>query len=265
MEPYMNFSRALIKGSLLSTLLMLASHAHALVVDFESTGITDIRNTYFDSNFSAGSLTTLENVAFYLDGSVMAGGADGIYFSEGVLLDNPSMLQEDEIFALTGGSILYGTGESPSTNTGHNSGLYPGYMPTNTITINIETVEDVTSVGGILINGLNTDLEAGSADYQVELFSGMNLLATLVFNDLESGSVPGSANFFYDSGSDAITKVVITGLGFDFGSPQNNGPTEWDFLIDNIAFNEAVVPVPAALPLFLSALAGIGLFFRRKE
>ena len=107
-------------------------------------------------------------------------------------------------------------------------------MPTNTITIDIETVEDVTSVGGILINGLNTDLENGSADYQVEFFSGMNLLATLVFNDLESGSVPGSANFHYESGAEAITKVVITGLGFDFGEPQNNGPTEWDFLIDNV-------------------------------
>ena len=261
----MNLSRALFKGSLLSILFAFANHAHALVVDFESTGISDIKSTYFDSNFSEGSLTTLESVAFYLDGSILSGGENGIYFSEGVLLENPSMLQEDEILALTGGSILYGTGESPSTNTGHNSGLYPNYMPTNTITIDIETVEDVTSVGGILINGLNTDLENGSADYQVELFSGMNLLATLVFNDLESGSVPGSANFHYESGTEAITKVVITGLGFDFGEPQNNGPTEWDFLIDNIAFNEAVVPVPAALPLFISAVAGFGLFFRRKR
>ena len=261
----MNLSRVFLKGTLLSALLVLANHAHALVVDFESTGISDIKNTYFDSNFSAGSLTTLENVAFYLDGNIQVGGENGIYFSEGVLLDNPSELQEEELLELTGGLILYGTGESPSTNTGHNSGLYPDYMPTNTITIHIQTLESVTSVGGILINGLNTDLEMGAADYQVDYYSGMNLLASQMFNDVESGSVPGSANFFYDSGVEAITKVVITGEGFDFGEPQNNGPTEWDFLIDNVSFNEAVVPVPAALPLFLSALAGIGLFIRRRK
>ena len=82
----MDFFRALLKGSLSLVLFSFVGNANALVVDFESTGISDIQNTYFDSNFNTTSLTTLNNVAFYLDGSMQVNAAGGIYFSEGVLL-----------------------------------------------------------------------------------------------------------------------------------------------------------------------------------
>ena len=260
----MDFFRALLKGSLSLVLFSFVGNANALVVDFESTGISDIQNTYFDSNFNTTSLTTLNNVAFYLDGSMQVNAAGGIYFSEGVLLQNPSQLQTSVLQDLTGGSILYGTGESPSTNTGHNSALYPGYTPTNRIVITISPEILVTSVGGLLINGLNTDGVIGAADYQIQFYSELGLLDTLNFNDIASGSVPGHVEFFYESLASPIAEVIITGVPFDFGG--GNGATEWDFLIDNIAFNEpmGVVPVPAALPLFISALAGVGLFARRR-
>ncbi|MEM8844840.1 MAG: hypothetical protein AAGB35_07330 [Pseudomonadota bacterium] len=263
----MNFFRALLKGTFLFIFFTFVNNVHAVVVDFENTGIMSIQNTYFDSNFNDTSLTTLNNVAFYLDGSIVAGGANGIYFSEGVLLQNPSQVQETVLQNLTGGSILYGTGESPSTNVGHNPASNPDYVPTNEIIIDIDTLTDVTSVGGILINGLNTDNEADLADYQVAFFSDTLLLETLFFNNLASSSMPGSANFFYDSGDVAITQVIITGVPFDFGSPQNNGATEWDFLIDNISFNESatLVPLPAALPLFLTALFGVGYFASKRQ
>ena len=262
----MGISRALINGSLLYALIILTNHAHALVIDFESTGIESISNTYAGSNYEG--IATLENVAFYLDGTTQIGGTNGIYFSGGVLLDNPSEIQEQELQDITGGTVLYGTGDSPSTNVDSMGEL------TNKITIDIQTITSVTSVSGILINGLNTDSVNNpppEVGFLVEYFSGNQLIGTDDFgftNDdgLASGSVPGNTIFSLES--EAITMVMITAKLFDFGGEY--GATEWDFLIDNlsfneaISFNEAVVPVPAALPLFVSALAGIGLFFRRK-
>lgn len=256
----MNFTRALTKGSLLAIALAFAGNSHAVIVDFQSTGILDIKSTFNDSNVTPGSLTTLEGVAFYLDGSIQTPRTDGIQFSGGVLLQNPTEASGGGI-VVDEDSIFYGTAHSPTTNADFND---PAYGTSPQIIIEINTVTDVTSVSGLLINGLNT-AQVGNdpVEFKVEFFSdiaGNNLLDMWTMS-LASGSVPGNANFASDTGGAAIKRVEISATPFS-EAPFDG---EWDFLIDDIAFNEAVVPVPAALPLFLSALAGIGLFFRRKD
>lgn len=256
----MNFSRTLLKGSLLAALLVSAGNSHAVIVDFQSTGIADIKSTFNDSNVTPGSLTTLQDVAFYLDGSIQTPKTDGIQFSGGVLLQNPTEASGGGI-VVGEDSIFYGTANSPTTNADFND---PAYGTSPQIIITINTVTDVTSVSGLLINGLNT-AQVGNdpVEFKVEFFSdlaGINSLDMWTMS-LASGSEPGNAMFESDTEGANIKRIEISATPFS----EDPFDGEWDFLIDDVVFNAAVVPVPAALPLFLSALAGIGLFFRRKE
>ena len=59
-----------------------------------------------------------------------------------------------------------------------------------------------------------------------------------------------------------ITMVELTTSGVDF--PGGEAVVEWDFLLDDINFVSAMapVPLPAGLPLFISALLG-GLVIAR--
>ena len=202
----------------------------------------------------------MEDVAFYLDGDIQTPRTDGIQFSGGVLLQNPTEASGGGII-VDEDSVFYGTANSPTTNADFND---PTYGTEPKIIIEINTLTDVTSVSGLLINGLNT-AQVGNdpVEFTVEFFSdlaGTNSLDMWTML-LASGSEPGNAVFQSDTGGAAIKRVEISATPFS-ESPFEG---EWDFLIDNIAFNEAVVPVPAALPLFISAVAGFGLFFRRKR
>jgi len=56
----------------------------------------------------------------------------------------------------------------------------------------------------------------------------------------------------------------ITGSGISYGILSTSDPMDY-ILLDNITYNVAVIPVPAALPLFLTGLAGLGFLARRRK
>ena len=55
--------------------------------------------------------------------------------------------------------------------------------------------------------------------------------------------------------------MVFSGLDDDSGPLGSSG--YWT--LDNVAYNTATVPVPAALPLMLLALGGLGVAARRRK
>ncbi len=215
------------------------------------------------------------------------GDSGGITFSGGAVLENPT---ETAAIQFASGTILYGTANAPSTGV---ETVPPSVLGlSNEITIDIALGERITSVEGLLINGLNTTGQNFLAEYMVEFFidDGMNPIlpdsylirdemnqAGTVVNptigsptiELESNQDQGNAIFKYlaPTGS-AITQVLITAIGKDFDPDDMEEILEWDFFIDTIAFNENienVVPIPAALPLFLSALLGGWVFARPRR
>lgn len=63
-----------------------------------------------------------------------------------------------------------------------------------------------------------------------------------------------------------LTQAIVNGILIDklviFASNPNNSPPSWDnFVFDTV---ETEVPLPAALPLFLASLVGLGAMRRRR-
>ena len=274
----MKIHRFLKSGSL-GLLVLFAGNANALIIDFENFATTpnfNLASTFFNSNTNTGSLETLTQAGLGF------GTGSAITFSGGVLLQNPTDTME---FGNTG-SVLYGTANSPTTGatTNPNNDALP-----RTITINIRPDapmnpgENVTLVEGFLANGLNTDRIDGAtgmlftdelADYMVSFFTTDENTPEFewTMENLVSNQLGGFAIFSFNSENEGdgvgnnITKVEITSPGIQFLGP--NSDFEWDFLIDTLSFNEALpnpVPVPAALPLFLSALLGGWVFARPRK
>ena len=194
----------------------------------------------------------------------------GISFSGGVLLEDPLGSNALPIVG-DGGSIYYGTAFSPSTS-------IPSLNYTNTLTIKITDDENVKAVSGSFVHGLNTNLDMMGIQltYQVNYFvdgmldpyftediTGVEFVdgADVVSFGLDTTTLFG--NTFLNT---LINCVEITTAGYDFTS-NDNDVLEWDFLLSSVSFTEGAspVPLPAALPLFMSALLGRFVAARRKK
>jgi len=234
---------------------------HAFVVDFENFGDAfDIPSTFVaqPDYDTANSTFRLINRFF---------GNGGITFSSGILLENPTNSDGDPIVG-DGGSVYYGTAFSPSTSINTT-----GYQ--NLLAINIAQSELITSVQGSFVHGLNTlDLDGPgiSIDYTVSYF--LDGVASPVIQSLSAIFSDGDEviNFGLDSNTlmgtamgALITGVEIVADGYDFINSSQD-VLEYDFLLGAVRFNEGAnpVPVPAALPLFISALLG-GLVIARPK
>lgn len=291
----MKYIRNLI-SSVLILFLVLISSAYALVVDFEEydpnhpnyNGVTTIKSTFVGPNPVTNPSSNAANPANSTQASPVtnsggpytlgAPGSTGIVFSGGVLLDDPSNGVAGQVVSADGGSIYYGTASSPSsgTLTSNIVSLTGEHLYTNTITIDIDPLENVTSIHGEFINGLNTSALVSSptqtdlfADYLVSYFTGDDgdvMLGGTSLDDVGFDNGASLLSFGLDTlllSSEVITKVTITALDFSFGG----GESEWDFLLASVSFNEGAspVPLPAALPLFMSALLGGFVAARRKK
>ena len=263
---------------------LLASSAQAAIVDFEEFGSTGsvplmLSTTFSGANTTPMSRQRLESVDGMGNPVDSFGDTGGITFSGGVLLENPTETGTmfPDVAGVAVGSVLYGTANAPS------SGAQPSPLLEQTITVSIAESEDVTSVQGILINGLATTMDTDLAEYFVSYYSGDTLLnaGSTSIGTLPSNQEFGASLFSFDTMSLAgalmgslITKIEITSFGVDFPGGTSNACTgtgvagcEYDFLIDALSFNETLqpVPVPAALPLFLSALLGGWVFARPRK
>jgi hypothetical protein len=259
----MKYFRHLLSSVVIVNACFVTS-AHALVVDFEEfVGVSEISNTFI------GELDLSESSETFRLANKTYGAFGGISFSGGVLLQSPLDSNAMPI-AGDGGSIYYGTAFSPSTS-------IPSVNYTNTLSIDITSDENVTNVAGSFVHGLNTALDGQGVlvDYAVNYYT--EGLLSPIFSQNITG-VPfidgaGVVSFGLDTDTimgsllgSLINRVEISTPGYDFiGRPPEQ--LEWDFLLSAVSFNEAAspVPVPAALPLFMSALLGGFVAARRKK
>ena len=264
-----------IKKCLFVLTALVAGNVQAAIVDFEEFGSGGSINlglspTFAGANTTPGSRQRLEMQNMDLTPFDTFGDVGGITFSGGVLLENPT--ETGTMFPDVGGvpvgSVFYGTANAPST------GAVPNPLLPQTITIDITEAENVTLIEGILINGLNT--ESIGLDFLTPYTITYSSNGTELFVDnldggLLSNQQDGSALFSFNSmtmGSmlgALITEVEITTPGVEF--PGDPSLSEYDFLIDALSFNQPLnpVPIPAALPLFFSALLGGWIFARPRK
>lgn len=243
------------------------SSAHALVVDFEEfNAIEGLEDVFLRTN------TNLEgaNPTHRLIGQSF-GDNDGITFSGGVLLQDPlNSAQPPSPITGDGGSIYYGTAFSPSTSI-----TTSNY--TDTLSIGITTEEAVTRLSGEFVHGLNTRADGQNVlvDYVVNYFNVG--LTDAIFTQSLSGNPFTDGASVISFGLDTetlvgglvgalINRVEISAVGYDFVTTDDD-VLEWDFLLSSVSFNAdaSPVPVPAALPLFMSALLGGFVAARRKK
>ena len=257
-----------IKTGLFILLGIVAGNAHAVIVDFEEYGSAGSINLGLSSTFQGatttpGSRQRLEMVdatgnPFDTFGDTSTGV---ISFSGAVLLEDPT---ETGMFPPVGGvpvgSVYYATANAPSTN------AIPNPLLEQTITITI-TDSQVTSVEGILINGLATTMDTALAEYFITYFTDTNMFTERIgpMEGLPSNQENGAALFSIATSGDFINSIEITSPGVQF--PGDPDLLEYDFLIDALSFNESLnpIPVPAAFPLFLSALLGGWLLARPRK
>ena len=270
MKYFRNILNAVIVLSVLTF-----SAAHAVTVNFtnEYAGVTTLQNNFITADPTDG-FENSSSVTF-------VGGA--VEFSGGVALRAPLNSMGS---AITGGvdpgaetsSVYYGTAFSPTTSI-INSGLTDP-----TITIDIDASENFTSISGELVNGLNTNapqnqnrntdpdgdgLDPLLASYAIRFFSGSDLLDTVMTGDVPFTDGDTTIPFSFESAMmQAITRVEIMANDVDLNGLDGVGVVlnEWDFLLASVSFeNTSPIPVPAALPLFLSALLGGYVIARPKR
>ncbi len=250
------------------------SNANALVVDFENfASVEGLENVFINGNIDLNAANPTHRL---MGAGQPFGNFGGITISGGVLLQDPLNINANPIMG-DGGSIYYGTAFSPSTSI-----ITSNY--TNTLSIDITSDEMVTNVAGSFVHGLDTRLDGPNVmvDYIVNYFVDVEGVETLFTQDL-SGQIfddgDSVVSFALDTDTLAgtamgafINRVEVqagdgtaNGGGYDFTSTRND-QLEWDFLLSSVSFNEASpVPVPAALPLFVSALLGGFVAARRKK
>ena len=265
----MNYFRHLLFAAIISSAFFVSS-AQALVVDFEEFDNIGLLDVFLGGNINLEAANATHRL---MGAGQPFGNFGGITFSGGVLLQDPLNSNELPIIG-DGGSIYYGTAFSPSTSI-----TTSNY--TNTLSINITSDEMVKRVSGSFVHGLDTRLDGQNVmiDYVVNYFvdvAGVETLFTqqlvdqvfddgdsVVSFDLDTDTLAGAAMGAF------INRVELTTAGYDFlnGPNARSDDLEWDFLLSSVSFNEAAspVPVPAALPLFMSALLGGFVAARRKK
>ncbi len=248
----MNNFRKLFSAAIIVNAFFVSS-AHALVVDFEEYDQIGLQNNFLGNNINLNTA----NLTHRLIGQSF-GNNDGITFSGGVMLQNP-LNSDGESIVGDGESIYYGTAFSPATSI-----TTANYS--STLSIDITSAEMVTNVSGSFVHGLDTTLVGPDelVNYFVEYY-----VEGIVdpFREALGGQlfVDGAdvVSFSINTLGAYINRVELSAVGFDF--PSTRLP-EWDFLLSSVSFNEASpVPLPAALPLFMSALFGGFVAARRKK
>ena len=256
-EYIMKYLRHTLSLVAVTLYLSCINSAHAFVVDFEEFAILPT----IPSSFTEEPNLAMANDTLALRNQVF--GSGGITFSGGILLEDPTDSSGDPNNTIMGdgGSVYFGTAFSPSTSI-----ITSGYQ--NPLSINIDTMLDsITSVQGAFVHGLNTDDLDGmgiSIGYTVSYF--IEGVMSPIIQELSAIFTDGDEviNFGFDTndlmGSSMgalITGVEILADGYDFIN-SNQDVDEFDFLLGSVRFNEGAspVPVPAALPLFISALLG---------
>ncbi len=114
--------------------------------------------------------------------------------------------------------------------------------------LRIDVAAGSTAVGGIF-----GDIDGPAGSGTIKLFGSGGLLDTQTVTYGDMGL--GETQFFYGW---TVTNDVITGIEFDIGGTFAG--------VDNFQSGTVnPVPIPDALPLFVSALAGLGFIAKRKK
>lgn len=247
--------RTILKSAVALFVLAFSSVQAAVVVDFENY-IADLPFTTIPSSFlSVPNYNDISPAVLTLQGETF--GSGGITFSGGVLLESPTGdggVLGDSILG-DGGDVYYGTAFSPSTSI--TTSNYPTMGNLGFLEINIASTEGVQSVQGSLIQGLNIE---DLVDYTVNYF----------FDDSTTAGFTESISALFTNGDEvvsfgldttldgALSGELITKVTVIADELIVNMNTEFDFLLAAVEFSEGAnpVPVPAALPLFISALLG---------
>jgi hypothetical protein len=190
---------------------------------------------------------------------ITCGDNDGLKCSNGVLLKVPDALPRG---GGDGGSLYYGTAFAPNTS-------IPTENYQNLLTISIDSTKDqISEVTGKIVHGLNT---TDTIAYLVSYFTGIDemLAGTQTFANFTNENVGDVIDFNSADtmlASALITKVtIVSGLVTDNQFVVPIVDWEWDFLLAQVSFEGSPVPLPAALPLFMSALLGGFVAARRKK
>lgn len=153
---------------------------------------------------------------------------------------------------IQGGTILDNTAFLPGNSTAvYGTADFAGAAYTNPLVITFDS--PITNFFMDIFNGNTT-----TVSYLVEDNMGNSTSFTLDDNTTGAFKTVGFA----------ATGTIITVLAL---LPDPPGCCKWDFFIDNIHFNEDLppelseVPLPAALPLFLAGMAGMGWASRRRR
>ena len=118
--------------------------------------------------------------------------------------------------------------------------------------------------GKILLDDTTTGTSDGVFGFGVDVSnsSGSSLYAFVTFGDNSTQSflLPLGPSFFGLTAAELVREI-------DFGDQGGGSTSEVDFFLDNVTIGAAAptaIPTPGSLPLLGIALAGLGLFRRRK-
>jgi hypothetical protein len=166
--------------------------------------------------------------------------------SGGVVLGNPTFLPE---FAGNGSPPnLYGTADFAD----------PSLL--NTITLNLDPSQLITSVTGLLFNGQNLVASGDTESYTVTAYSGATAVDTQNYS--LSIDLTSSSSFTTFSLSSTVA-APITQVTFTTPDAGING---WDFLVDSIVAQGPTVPEPSAIVMGGTALLfGLAYGWRRRR
>lgn len=197
------------------------SSLHAQTVNFDTLPVGP-------NNFAAAGVAQVINVP----GVITVSG--------GVVLGNPTFLPA---FTAHGSSPnLYGTADFAD----------PSLL--DTITLDLPSAENVTSLTGVLFNG-----QGANEDYTLVSFSGATTLQTLNLNLLPTLSANAFSAFAFNSTlANPITKITVT--------TPNAAINGWDFFIDTLVLTSSPnggnpVPEPSATLLLSTAGVVFGSIF----